>query len=664
LNIKLIIRQLFIAGAVVIFILCGLTGTLYSFTFTGGNDDIFDETESLYANFQDDVPPRATVRKVSFEGNDTYSSMVLREIIGTEAPGFFRKLIFWNQEGFDYSENELRRDIIRIRNFYNRRGFLDARVQYDVETGRKSHHRRVTFLITENEPILIDSIRVRIAADDATANRIRDERIYGRALERNPLQEQKRYEEIRFPDVETHFLDVLRDLGYAFPMISLISDVDSLARRAELDIVLNPGPRSYYSSFQVDGEQTVSEEYIIRESDIREGQEFSRKKMETARQELFGHHLFRFATIGLPEQPRDSTVHVLIRVREYPLRSIELRGGFGTEELFRGLASWTHRNPYSSAHRFSATIRASFIEQRANVEYLFPYLFNTFSSFSISPFAQRLNETSYELRRYGVNNSFIYHYQQNLVGTIAYEFSRNNLSTRDVDASLPDSIQQFNVSSLQFSGFYSQSQIVRSQGWAIRPNIEISGFLGTGTLQFEKLSLDIRRFIDFSRSTQLAMRIDSGILFARDADQLPANIRLYTGGSNSVRGWGRNRLGPKRAVFDSDGNFEDYLPTGGSSRLTFNTEIRQDLNFLFNGFGMVAFLDGGQIWSDYSETHLDDFQFGVGGGLRYRSPIGPIRLDLGYKVNPDDQDLLIYNGENYGGRFVRWNIHFSIGHAF
>jgi outer membrane protein insertion porin family len=657
---KFIFRRSLLAAVAVILLHAWQYEQVYAFEATG----TAESSGSEYERFHVDVPPRPSVRKVRLEGNDTYPAMVLHEIIATEAPGFFRKLLFWKKEGFEYAENELRRDVIRIRNFYNRRGFLDARVQYDVKIGRKPHFRNVTFLITENEPIRIDSIGIRFRADDETVESITSDRSYNRALRQNPLREGNRYKLIRFPDVENLFLDTFRNLGYAFPKIAMHGDVDSLARRAVLNIELDPGPKSYFNSFEVEGAETVSDEYILRESDLRPGDMFTQRKLINARREVFGHHLFRFATVGLPEQPRDSTVHVLIRVREFPLRSIELRGGLGSEEIVRGLASWTHRNPFATAHRFSVTLRGSFIEQRANMEYLFPYVINTYGSFSVSPFAQRLNETSFLLWKGGVNNSYIYQYRQNLVGTIGYEYSQNKLITRNTDAAVRLPLRFFNVSSLQLSGFYSQSFIDQGQGWAIRPNAEISGFFGTGTLQFEKLSLDVRRFIDFSRRTQLALRIDSGILFARKIDQLPANILLYTGGSNSVRGYGRNQVGPKRAVFNSAGDFETYLPVGGSSKITFNTELRQDLHFLIRGFGMVVFLDGGQIWSDYDDTRIQDLKFGAGGGLRYRSPIGPIRLDFGYKLNPDDEDLQIYDGVEYGGRLARWGIHFSIGQAF
>lgn len=95
----------------------------------------------------------------------------------------------------------------------------------------------------------------------------------------------------------------------------------------------------------------------------------------------------------------------------------------------------------------------------------------------------------------------------------------------------------------------------------------------------------------------------------------------------------------------------------------FNSELRQDLPLFLEGFQLAAFLDGGQVFLNYSDMNFNDFQFGVGGGIRYMSPIGPIRLDFGYKLNPDDSDMNRFDGQRHGG-VSRWVMHFSIGQAF
>jgi outer membrane protein insertion porin family len=198
----------------------------------------------------------------------------------------------------------------------------------------------------------------------------------------------------------------------------------------------------------------------------------------------------------------------------------------------------------------------------------------------------------------------------------------------------------------------------------VQPSAEFSGTFGESTFTFQKLSLDTRYYLPLTRNTKLATRINTGVIFYTQPDSLPANIRFFTGGTNSVRGWSRQELGPKRPSFRDNGDFAGYVPTGGRALLTFNVELRQKLNFLFNGFGLGVFLDGGQVWRAVDRVDERPIQFGIGGGLRYQSPIGPIRIDVGYKVNPSESDLGIFGDDRSSNTWDRIGIHFSIGQAF
>jgi outer membrane protein insertion porin family len=124
-----------------------------------------------------------------------------------------------------------------------------------------------------------------------------------------------------------------------------------------------------------------------------------------------------------------------------------------------------------------------------------------------------------------------------------------------------------------------------------------------------------------------------------DTTDLPLVERFFLGGRSTVRGYEQDTLGPK----GSDGD-----PTGGNSFLMENFEIR---TYLGRGIGLVAFLDGGNVWTDVESIKLRDFKFTTGLGLRYNTPVGPIRIDYGYKLDKE-------KGESSG------EVHFSIGHAF
>ncbi|MGF1671302.1 MAG: outer membrane protein assembly factor [Balneolaceae bacterium] len=602
--------------------------------------------------------------KVKFEGNETFSDMLLHNIIAADSPNFFQKT-FGKTSRFELIEDEIRRDVIRIQRYYQRRGFSNIAVDYAIEELRKKWKKKVIFTVREGSPIRIRNTSVDIDADSSDIAHIRNSREFQRALVNHDFVQGNRYQSIRTPDAEGVFEEVMQNLGYAFAEAEVEAVIDTAAHAADIVIINRPGPRTRIDEFIVEGDITVPKRIVTRETGIQIGDLYSRRSIQEAQRQIFNHHLFRFATIGIPEQPRDTSLTMLLRVREYPPRSVQTSIGIGREEIVRGQVSWQHRNISGTGHRFSSTSRGSFIEQRVNADYLIPFVFNTKSSYVASIFGQRRLEPSFELLRTGITNSLIYQPRRNLTGSFSYEFSINKeTSRRERRTALPDTVLNFDVSSLSFSGFYSQGLSREQRGWVVQPSLEISGTFGEATFRFQKFALDVRRFTELSGSTVLATRINSGAIFFTQNDSLPSTIRFFTGGTNTVRGWTRQDLGPKVETFNEDGTFNRFIPIGGRVLLNFNLEIRQQFDSFIDGFGIAAFLDGGQVWRNFDRLNERSIQFGTGGGFRYQSPIGPVRIDLGYKVNPTQQDLDIFDGQDFGNIWNKINIHFSIGQAF
>jgi outer membrane protein insertion porin family len=151
-----------------------------------------------------------------------------------------------------------------------------------------------------------------------------------------------------------------------------------------------------------------------------------------------------------------------------------------------------------------------------------------------------------------------------------------------------------------------------------------------------------------SDSLVIANRVQVGGINAagNDPTQVPFSRKYFLGGATSIRGWGRYEVSPA-----SNG-----LAFGGNSMFAFSSELRMSLG---GNLGAVAFLDAGNVWAGDLEYKLGDLRYAVGPGLRYQTPVGPIRFDLGYQLNPIDG--LLVNGKPQPRR---WRIHFSIGQAF
>ena len=128
--------------------------------------------------------------------------------------------------------------------------------------------------------------------------------------------------------------------------------------------------------------------------------------------------------------------------------------------------------------------------------------------------------------------------------------------------------------------------------------------------------------------------------------KVPFFRRYFLGGATSLRGWGRFEVAP---LFDGK-------PIGGHTMMESSAELRARV---WGNLTAVVFADSGNVWNNAWDFNLNDLRYDVGPGLRYSTPIGPIRIDLGYQLNPIPG--LIVNGAPQPRRF---RIHFSIGQAF
>jgi outer membrane translocation and assembly module TamA len=128
---------------------------------------------------------------------------------------------------------------------------------------------------------------------------------------------------------------------------------------------------------------------------------------------------------------------------------------------------------------------------------------------------------------------------------------------------------------------------------------------------------------------------------------LPASERFFAGGDTTVRGFTLDRLGTPKTI-----GLDDF-PTGGHGLIVLNAEARVPLG---GDLGLVGFIDGGNVWRNVEDMDLSQMRGSVGFGIRYRSPVGPIRVDLGFKL--DRQTLPT------GDRERPTALHISLGQAF
>jgi outer membrane translocation and assembly module TamA len=183
-------------------------------------------------------------------------------------------------------------------------------------------------------------------------------------------------------------------------------------------------------------------------------------------------------------------------------------------------------------------------------------------------------------------------------------------------------------------------------GYVASFHFETAGGPLAGDFRYNEVVAEGRTYLEIGTRAVWANRLRLGTIAGADSSKIPFFKRYFLGGSTSLRGWGRYEVSPLSG---------SGLPIGGRSMLESSTELRFRLTQKLNG---VAFIDAGNVWVGDWQIG-GDLRYTVGPGLRYDTPIGPVRGDFGVQLNPIPG--LLINGKP---ELRKWRVHFSIGQAF
>jgi outer membrane protein assembly factor BamA len=188
------------------------------------------------------------------------------------------------------------------------------------------------------------------------------------------------------------------------------------------------------------------------------------------------------------------------------------------------------------------------------------------------------------------------------------------------------------------------------RGYVVNAHFEEAGRWLGGDFEYREFSLEGRYYFTVADWFVFANRIKASTIAGEETQEsisVPFFKRYFLGGSSSLRGWGRFQAAPLSG---------SGLPIGGHSMLEASSEFRIPV---WRNLSVVLFADAGNVWTEKWNFELADLLYDVGPGIRYNTPIGPLRFDIGYQLKR--LDGLLVNGEPEKRRF---RLHFSIGQAF
>jgi outer membrane protein assembly complex protein YaeT len=375
------------------------------------------------------------------------------------------------------------------------------------------------------------------------------------------------------------------------------------------------------------------------------GDSFSGKALKELEKNLRELDLFSQIQIGLQPSPANpETVPIQIKLEEKPPREILVGIGYGTEDQLRGQIRWRHNNWLGGGRKLDVGVKVSFIAREGTLSFLQPHFLSPKNRFLLTFGPKQFDEPGYFLTMARLQPRLERKLTENLSGFLNYRLDYNRLS--EVPVATQELLQDFTKKGL-LSGLSTgvtwnveDDPFNPTRGWSLLLSAEqVGGFLG-GRFDFFKLLGEGTAYYPVAEKTVIASRLKLGFAEPFDGSkEIPLFERFYSGGSASVRGYRRHRLGPLVGKDD---------PVGGRSLIEGSLELRQKFSETIGG---VVFLDFGQVSLRSFDVPVDDLRFAAGFGIRYATPVGPLGLDIGFPFRPP-------KGER------SWQVHFNIGQAF
>jgi outer membrane protein insertion porin family len=565
-----------------------------------------------------------TVGKISFAGN-TFPEEKLKEIMSLK-------------QGHVYDPDLIDKDKESLVNLYYALGYLSADIEeFHTEYDEVSHQMNINLKIKEGLKTEIGTIKI-------TGARLIPETEIQKAIK---LKQGDVYNEVDISDARYRIINLYNTRGLINTEVSIKREL--IGQKADITFQIVEGDEISFGKTIITGNYDTKYKVIERELEYKEDTPFDPSALNKARHELYKLGLFTSVDIETLDR-YDHKKDVLIHLNEGDAGAIEFGIGYTEYEKFRGFLDLSYKNLWGTNTQSSIRVEMSTIENRLILQYYEPWFWGIklpFRALLLSEYREEINldtkDVIYKLTRHTATAGFEKKFGNNIKAELYYDFSLVN--TYDVK---PDVIlSKEDTGTLVISGIRPgiiydtrNNPFNPSKGILSGISLKFTSPFFLSETDFIKLNFYGNVYHKLIKGTVLAVSLRGGIAQGYlKTRELPIVERFFLGGRTTVRGYDQDTLGPK----GSDGN-----PTGGNAFLMENLEIRTPLS---KDFGIVAFLDGGNVWKNIKEINPADFKFTTGLGLRYNTPVGPIRVDYGVKLHRE-------KGESIGV------LHFSIGQAF
>lgn len=596
----------------------------------------------------------ARIKQINITGNKAFKEDELRDQIKLSTSGWFT----WYSKADQYSKQKLAGDIETLRSFYLNRGYLEMQVestQVSISPDKKGIY--ITINLSEGQKYTVTDVKL-------------DGELLGREKEFASLVTLKKgepYSGEQMNESTKKISERMGVFGYAFANVNAVPEINREKGEVAFTIFVDPGKRVYVRQINIGGNDRTRDEVIRREFRQLESSWYDGDKIRLSRGRLGRLGFFTDTTVDTVEIPGvPDLVDLDVKVTEKPTGAIMVGAGFSSAERLTLSGSINQANAFGSGNNVGINVNTSKVFRTIALSHTNPYFTEDGVSRTIDVFLRTsrppifLNNVDFRVETRGGSVNFGVPftefdrvflgvgYEDTRVTTFANSPIRYRRFVADnngipFDENDPASGIGFaQTTALPLTAAWQRdnrdSALIPTKGRFRRANLELAPL---GTANYYRTTYQDQYFWPVTNSMTLALNGEVNYGAGLGGDPYPIFKNYYAGGIGSVRGFTAGSLN----VSGSRVTGTTYrLPIGGSARLIANVELQLP----FPGTGVdrslrwFTFLDAGQVWNpqDGENIRLNDLRYSAGVGISWISPVGPLKLSLGYPMNAKPGDLI------------------------
>lgn len=589
--------------------------------------------------FEIEEGPLTGIRRISFVGNRRFSDGALRDQIRTVETAWYR--FFTNDDSYDPDRLTFDRELLR--KFYLSKGYADFRVLSaiaELTDDRKDFF--VTFSLEEGERYQFGEIDV-----DSRLRDLQTDELVPLAT----TYTDDWYDADEVENTIQNLIDVVGSKGYAFVDIRPRIKRDRENRRIDVTYQIEEGPRVYLERIDIVGNVRTLDEVIRREFSLVEGDAFNSAKIRRSQQSIRDLTFFEKVDVDTAQGSGPDRSVLTVEVAEQSTGELSFGAGISTLDGPLGDISISERNLMGRGQNLRLGLVISARRQEIDLSFTEPYFLKKDVSAGFDVFRRTVDlqdESSFDQDTLGFRLRTGYPVTDHLRHNLNYELRRDDISDVDDDASrfIKEQEGETITSSVGQSFTYDlrDSRVEPTEGYVVHAGQEVAG-LG-GDVKFLKHTFSFSYFYPLFEGWILNASTRNGYIFGL-SDDVRITDRFFLGGA-SLRGFEPAGVGPRDLV--TDDSLGGNLFYSGTAEVTFPIELSRDIDLrgaVFTDVGSLAIVDddGAEIFDDGAP------RLSVGVGVAYRSPLGPIRIDLSQALVKESVDKTETFRFSFGTRF-------------